>query len=266
MHNTSQEADWQRRDQPISHPKEARVVIITDCISPERRYSAPLKREKGMIKGLLVDIDGTLVRSNEAHARSWVEASEKIGRQVEYERALKLMGMGGDKLIPTLFPDLIKDEGLGKEVSDYRKDLFLREYAPQLEPTPGARELIGALKAQGVRHIVASSSSKEELEVLLKIADVADLLTEHTSSNDAEESKPAPDIVSVDLQKINLPAGEVLMLGDSPFDIEAAGKIAVRVVAVRCGQFTDEELAGALAVYDHPQDILEHLGESPLAP
>ncbi len=218
-----------------------------------------------MIKGLLVDIDGTLVRSNEAHARSWVEAFEKFGRQVEYERVLKLMGMGGDKLIPTLFPDLNKEEGLGKEVTDYRKSLFLRSYAQQLEPTPGARELIAELKSRSVRLIAASSASLEELDALLKVADLADLLTEHTTSNDAEESKPAPDIVAVALEKIGLAAGDVLMLGDSPFDIEAAGKIDVGVVALRCGLFSDNDLAGAVAIYNDPRDLMEQLEASPLS-
>ena len=217
-----------------------------------------------MVKGLLIDIDGTLVLSNEAHARSWVETFEHFGRQAEFERVVKLMGMGGDKIIPTLFPDLSRDEGLGKQITEFCTQLFKEKYAPYLQPAPGARDLIARLHQLGVQMIAASSANQEELEVLLEVADVSDLLTEHTTSSDAEQSKPAPDIVGVALERIGLPPEDVLMLGDSPFDIRAAGKLGVGVVAVRCGGFTDEKLAGAKVIYDDPQDLLSHLSMSPL--
>jgi HAD superfamily hydrolase (TIGR01509 family) len=215
-----------------------------------------------MIQALLCDIDGTLLLSNAAHARSWVEAFAHYGREVGYSVVVKLIGMGGDKLIPAIFPDLNKDEGLGKEVAEYRTKLFLDEYAPRLEPAPGAREFIEDVQRRGVRTIVASSAGSQELDALLRAAQVDDLLTEHTTASEAGASKPDPDIVGVALGKAGVPAKAALMLGDAPYDIEAAHAVAVDVIAVRCGGYTDEELSGALAIYDDPADLLGHLDQS----
>jgi HAD superfamily hydrolase (TIGR01509 family) len=217
-----------------------------------------------MIQALLCDIDGTLLLSNEAHARSWVEAFAKFGRQIDYSRVIKLIGMGGDKLVPELFPDLTKDTGLGRQVAEYRTELFLDQYAPNLSPAPGARELIQAVQERGIKTIVASSAGADELSALLQAARVDDLLTEHTTATEAGASKPDPDIVGVALGKAGVPAAATLMLGDSPYDVIAAHQLAVEIVAVRCGGYTDEELSGALEIYDDPADLLAHFAESAL--
>jgi len=103
------------------------------------------------------------------------------------------------------------------------------------------------------------------LELLLKVAHVDDLLPERTTKDDVGQSKPAPDIVAVALKKIALQAGDVLMIGDTPYDIESAEQIGVRTIAVRCGGFNDADLKGALAIYNDPADLLAHYDESPLA-
>jgi HAD superfamily hydrolase (TIGR01549 family) len=217
-----------------------------------------------MVQGMLLDIDGTLVLSNDAHARSWVEAFAKFGREVEYERVRKLMGMGGDQLIPTLFPDLSKDGGVGKQVSEYRTQLVLERYVHDMRPAPGARELLEELRRRGIKLGLASSAGEPELKALLSVVPIGDLLQAQTTSSDADQSKPAPDIVQVALEQIGLPAEAVLMLGDSPYDIEAARQAGVGVVAVRCGGFSDDELAGARAIYNDPADLLAHLNASPV--
>jgi HAD superfamily hydrolase (TIGR01509 family) len=211
-----------------------------------------------MIRGILLDIDGTLVLSNDAHAHSWVDAFAEFGYTVSYDEVRWLIGMGGDKLISTVQPDLNDSEGVGKQIKEARSKIFLEKYAPDLIPAPGSRELLQTLLARDLKLIAASSSKQDELDVLLKAAEVDDLLTEATTSDDAENSKPDPDIVEVALDQIGFSADEVLMLGDTPYDINAAKKAGVRCVVVRSGGWPDSKLHGALAIYDDPADVLAH--------
>lgn len=202
-----------------------------------------------------MDVDGTLVLSNDAHARSWVETFAKHGYDISFEQVRWLIGMGGDKLIPRLVPGLTKDSGAGKQISEYRSKLFKEKYASNLKPAPGSRDLVQKLLAGGFKLLIASSANSAELSTLLKAAEVDDLLEEATTSDDAERSKPEPDIIHAALDKIGLPAEKVIMIGDTPYDIEAAAQAGVGVIAVRCGGWKDEELSGAIAVYDDPADI-----------
>lgn len=217
------------------------------------------------IHGVLLDIDGTLVLSNDAHARAWVAAFAAYGYTVPLARVRGLIGMGSDKLIPAMVPGLSSKEGVGKHISERRKAIFLEKYAPMLQPAPGARALVERMRSEGLRLVVASSANRDELDVLLQKAQVADLLREVVTSSDAEESKPAPDVVGVALQKIKMAPQEVTLLGDSPYDIEAAGNAGIGTIAVRCGGYDDTQLAGALAIYNNPADLLAHYDTSPLA-
>lgn len=218
-----------------------------------------------MIKGILLDVDGTIVLSNDAHARAWVEAFAKYNYNIPFEKVRPLIGMGGDQLIPTLIPELSAEEGIGKQISDTRKEIFLSKYASTLQPAPGARALIEKMMQSGLKIIISSSSKKDELDVLLKAAGVGDLSIEATTSSEVEESKPSPDIVAAALEKIQLQPSEVLMLGDTPYDIKAARKCQVSVIAFRCGGFPEGQLKGAVAIYNDPQDLLDHYSESPLS-
>jgi beta-phosphoglucomutase-like phosphatase (HAD superfamily) len=177
---------------------------------------------KSGIGGVILDVDGTLVLSNDAHAHAWVEAFAEFGYDIPFARVRRLIGMGGDKLIPTLVPDLSSTEGVGKQIAERRKAIFLTRYAPTLQPAPGARALVERMRRDGLRLVVASSAQRDELSVLLKVAQVDDLLDERVTACDAKESKPAPDVVAVALDKISLPPERALMLGDTPFDIESA--------------------------------------------
>jgi HAD superfamily hydrolase (TIGR01509 family) len=219
----------------------------------------------GMLKGVLLDVDGTLVLSNDAHAEAWVRAFAQFGYQIEYEEVRWLVGMGGDKIIPKLVPGLDSESGKGKEVTQFRTKLFQEEYVPALRGAPGSRKLVQKLRASDLKLMIASSAKEEELENLLKAAQVDDLLKEATTSGDADKSKPDPDIVHVALEKIGLPPEQVIMVGDTPYDIEAAGRAGVQMVAVRCGGWQDKDLAGAVAVYDDPADIVTDFETSPFA-
>lgn len=214
------------------------------------------------LKGVILDVDGTLVLSNDAHARAWADAFAEYDYEVPFERVRPLIGMGGDKLMPTVAPGLSDEEGVGKQIAERRKQIFRARYAATLSPAPGSRELLLRLREAGLDLAVASSAKADELQTLLKAAQVDDLIGETTTSSDADESKPAPDIVGVALKKLGLHADEVVMLGDTPYDIESATGCGVRVIAVRCGGFSDEQLSGALAIYDDPADALAHYDRS----
>ena len=215
------------------------------------------------VRGVLLDIDGTLVESNDAHAHAWVEALAESGRAVAFETVRPLIGMGGDKLLPKVC-GLDAESGEGKRISDRRQAIFLGKYLPHLRPTRGAGELLGLLKGRGLRLAVASSAKKDELEPLLKICGADGVIEAATSSDDADRSKPDSDIVRAALGQLGLPPDEVVLIGDTPYDVEAARKAEVRVIALRCGGWGDADLK-ADAVYDDPADLAAYLDRSPLA-
>lgn len=207
------------------------------------------------MKGLIFDVDGTLVDSNDAHARSWHEVLSRHEFYHDYERVRRCIGMGGDKLVPEL-TGLSEDDPIGKKMSKERGELFEKEYIPKLKAFPGAAELIELLQKKGYKLAVASSSDKLQLKTLLEIAGAESLVEESTSKDDADNSKPDPDIVAAAVKKLGLPPDQVVMIGDTPYDVAAARKAGVACWAVRCGGWTDEELQGAEKIFDSPQDII----------
>jgi HAD superfamily hydrolase (TIGR01509 family) len=213
---------------------------------------------------VLFDVDGTLVDSNDAHARAWVDAFAEFGVRVDYAHVRRCIGMGGDKLMPEV-SGVREDTPKGNAISERRREIFKQKYLSRLRPFPGARELVAALKARGLTLVAASSAKKDELKALLAIAGADVLLDAATSSDDAEESKPDPDIVHAALKQAKARAADAIMIGDTPYDVEAAGRAGVRAIAFRCGGWGDAELKGALAIYDGPADLLARLSDSPLA-
>lgn len=216
------------------------------------------------IRGVILDVDGTLIDSNDQHARAWVEALARVGIDVPYEKVRRMIGMGGDKVLPALSGI---EEGTKEyeRISKDRTEQFEKSYLPELRAFPKSRDLLVRMREEGLRLVVASSAKGEELDKFLEIAGAKDLIEEATSSSDAENSKPDPDIVQAALDELGLGADEVLMLGDTPYDVEAAGRAGIRTVAVRCGGWEDDWLEGAVAVYDDPADLLARFDSSPFA-
>ena len=214
-----------------------------------------------MPRGVIFDIDGTLVDSNRAHAESWAETLTSFGYKVSAEQVQPLIGMGGDKLLPELIGVDI-ESAEGKKYSEQRTELFFRKYFPHLRAFPKARALAERFAADGLRMVTASSASEEELEKLLEVAGIGDLLADTTSADDAENSKPDPDIVHAAVGRIGLPPADLVMIGDTPYDVEAALRAGVRIVAVRSGGWDDESLAGAIAIYDDVSHLLREYGKS----
>ena len=216
-------------------------------------------------KAVLFDVDGTLVDSNDAHAHAWVEAFAAFGVTVDFTHVRRSIGMGGDKLMPRV-AGITEDEPLGKRISERRGEIFKSNYLPHLRPFPGARELVAAIKARGLIGVAASSAKADELGALLAIAGAESLLDDATSSDDAEESKPDPDIIHAALRKAHAEATNAVLIGDTPYDVEAAGRAGVECIALRCGGWPDADLRGAIAVYDGPWQLLERLDDLPAKP
>jgi HAD superfamily hydrolase (TIGR01509 family) len=230
-------------------------------------YQAHAGRGNGMTKRtkvVLLDIDGTLIDSNDQHAQAWVDVGREFGIDIDYDHVRRLIGMGGDKVLPEV-AGVEEDDPLGKKIKERRGDLFRERYLPKLKPFPHARELLERLREDGYTLVVATSASKEDMDGLLKQAGIRDLIEEKTSSSDAEESKPDPDIVQAALGAADARPEQALMLGDTPYDVEASGRAGVRCVALRCGGWGDADLADAVAVYDDPSDLLARYAESPFA-
>lgn len=212
----------------------------------------------------ILDVDGTLIDSNDAHALSWVDVGAETDHPIEFDRVRWMIGMGGDKVLPQL-TGLHENSEAGKRILDRRGEIFRDKYLPQLQPFPMTRELLERMRADGYELIVASSASEEDLHALLDQAGIRDLISERTSSDDAENSKPEPDIVVAALHRAAATPDQAIMLGDTPYDIEAARSAGVEVVALLCGGWSPRDLAGAAALYDAPADLLEHFSRSPFA-
>lgn len=215
------------------------------------------------IHGVILDVDGTLIDSNDAQAQSWVEAMHENGYDVPFDKVRPLIGMGGDKVLPeTIGKD--KDSEVGQRISKRRSEIFMQQLYPHLRAFPGASELIQRIRAQGLQVGIASSAQPDELKALLKLIGADDLIEEKTSSQDVSSSKPNPDVMHVTLKRLNLSPDQAVMIGDTAYDIEAARKVGVSTIAFRCGGWSDADLAGALAIYDGPADLLAHFDNSPL--
>ncbi|HEY5724271.1 MAG TPA: HAD family hydrolase [Allosphingosinicella sp.] len=214
----------------------------------------------------LFDVDGTLVDSNDLHAEAWAEAFRHFGRDVPIERIRFQIGKGGDNLIPTLLPDL--DEDRREELDAYRGELFKRDYLGRTRPFPGVRALFERLRSDDVAIVLASSSGRDEVDHHVEALGVGDLILASTSRDDAERSKPCPDIFEAALERAGgVPKARARVVGDSPWDMKAAARLGLKAIGFRCGGFDDEDLeaAGAGALYDGPEDLLRRYERSEFA-
>jgi HAD superfamily hydrolase (TIGR01509 family) len=215
------------------------------------------------LRGVIFDVDGTLVDSNDLHARAWVEALGEAGHPVPFERVRRLIGMGGDKLLPAVTGVAAESEE-GKAIADLRGAIFRERYLPNVRAFEGARDLVRTLKERGLHLAVASSAAEEELAPLLRAAGADDLIEKKTSGDDVERSKPDPDVVTAALRKLGCAPHEAVMIGDTPYDIEAARAAGVPCIAFRSGGWGDAALAGAVAIHDGPLALLHELETSAL--
>ncbi|MFI7606096.1 HAD family hydrolase [Micromonospora sp. NPDC049366] len=214
--------------------------------------------------GVLFDVDGTLVDSTYLHTVSWWEALRQTDRPVPMASVHRAIGMGSDKLLDHLLgPE--RDRDADGKLRDAHDTLYA-EYWERLTPLPGAADLLRACAERGLRVVLATSAAEHEVTALRRALDADDVIAEVTSSADAEQSKPAPDILVAALDQSGLTAGRVVFVGDSVWDVAAAQKLDIPCVGLTCGGTSRGELvgAGAVAVYDDPAALLATLDDSPL--
>lgn len=220
-----------------------------------------------MARAAIFDVDGTLIDSNDLHASAWRDAFRRFGKEIPWERLRHNIGKGSDQYIPVfLSPGEMAE--FGEELDRYKGELYKKTYFPQVKPFPKVRELLERIRRDGYRIAFATSSKPEDLKKVQELLQVEDLLEAQTSAGDAERSKPAPDIFAAALQRLGNPSpSEVLVIGDTPYDAQAARKLQLPILGFLCGGFAEEELRanGCCAVYRDPADLLERYDESPLA-
>jgi len=204
---------------------------------------------------VLFDVDGTLIDSNGAHADAWTQALNEHGIQITVGEVRPLIGMGGDKLLPAV-ARVEESSPRGEALTKRKKELF-KAALPGLRSTRGARSLLEFLRERDVDLVVATSAGNREMHALLEQGGVADLFSAHTSKDDAAESKPDPDIVLAALRRAKAEPASTVMIGDTPYDIEAANRAGIAAIALRCGGYwSDSDLHGAIAIYDDPAAVL----------
>jgi HAD superfamily hydrolase (TIGR01549 family) len=187
------------------------------------------------VLAFIFDIDGTLVDSNELHVDSWDRAFRKFGKEFTREQLRAQIGKGSDQYLPEfLTPDEIKR--VGKELDDYRSELFRKEYLPKVRPFPKVRELFQRIRNNNKRIVLASSGKKADTKYYIDRLKIEDFIDGYVSGDDADSSKPAPDIFAASLKKLgDLSSAEAVTVGDTRFDIEAAGKAGLKTIAFLCG-------------------------------
>jgi HAD superfamily hydrolase (TIGR01509 family) len=219
---------------------------------------------EGAVGVAILDIDGTLVDTNYQHALAWYRAFRMHDVVLPIWRIHRHIGMGGDQLIPALTDERFERE-LGDEVRDAEKQLYMQMIG-EVEPMRDARRLIEDVQARGHKALLASSAKQDEVDHYLDLLDARELADGWTSSADVESTKPEPDLVQAALQQAGADADDAVMIGDTPWDVQAAKKAGVKTIAVMTGGFSEQELseAGAVAVYESVAELRESLGETAL--
>ncbi len=220
-----------------------------------------------MLKAIIFDVDGTLVDSVDAHAQAWVETLADFGCPVDFAAVRHQIGKGGDQLMK----EFLSDEQIerdGKEIEAQRKAHFAKHYLPDVKGFPRVRKLFERLLEDDRQIALASSAAGDELETYKEKADIADLVDAETSKDDADQSKPEPDIFQAALERLeDVEPAEVFVIGDAPWDAIAANRAGIRTIGLLCGGFPEVELlqAGCVAIYRDAADLLEQYDDSPLA-
>ena len=211
----------------------------------------------------VLDIDGTLVDTNYHHAISWYRAFRDHGVTPTIWRIHRHIGMGGDQLVAAVGGDQVEDR-LGDQIRAAEKDHYMRLIG-EVAAFEGARELLADLKGRGHRVILASSARPDEVEAYLDLLDARELADDRTTAEDVGATKPAPDLVEVAIRKAGVE--RAVMVGDSVWDCQAAGRAGIPAVAVLTGGFSEQELrgAGAMAVFESLRELRQRLDQPPFA-
>jgi HAD superfamily hydrolase (TIGR01509 family) len=206
--------------------------------------------------GVLFDVDGTLVDTTYLHTVAYWEALRQQDVDVPMAEIHRAIGMGGDRIIGHLLgPD--RDES-GDEKIQQAHDVLYGSWWERLRPLPGAAPLLRACAERGLTVVLASSAKQPELDQLRRVIDADDVIAAATSSSDAEQSKPAPDILQAALDQSGIDPDDAVFVGDSVWDVQAAGRLGIPCIGLTCGGTSAAELrdAGAVATYADPAELL----------
>ncbi|HEY1568531.1 MAG TPA: HAD family hydrolase [Solirubrobacteraceae bacterium] len=212
----------------------------------------------------VLDIDGTLVDTNYQHAIAWFRAFAQHDIVLPIWRIHRHIGMGGDQLVTALSGEDVESR-LGDEIRDAEAEAF-EALIGEVRTTEGSRELIVALKQRGHIVVLASSAKQGEVEAYLDLLDAWEIADAWTTSADVESTKPAPDLVRAAVARVDSDPADAVMVGDTPWDVKAAGGANVPTLAVMTGGFSEAELrdAGAAEVYESVAELRDRLDETPL--
>ncbi len=218
------------------------------------------------LRGVLFDVDGTLVDSNYLHTVAWWQAFRRLDYDIPMANIHRAIGMGGDKLIGHVLGSDPEPE-VEEKLDSSHGAIFSTSW-PALRAFDGAAELLRACASRDLAVVLASSASEPELQALRRAIDTDDAITSATSSSDAQESKPAPDILQAALDSAELEAGATVFVGDSVWDVLSAAALGIPTIGLTCGGTSEAELldAGAEEVFESPRHLLENLQESLLGP
>jgi HAD superfamily hydrolase (TIGR01509 family) len=217
-------------------------------------------------ESVIFDVDGTLIDSVDLHAKAWVDAFRDYGHSVPFEAVRKQIGKGGDQLMP-VFLSAGELEEYGKDLEAHRGRILKERYMPLMTAFPAVRELFQRLIADGRQLALASSAKEDELAQYKKIANIFDLIDVETSSDDADRSKPYPDIFQAALARLpNSDPALAVVVGDTPYDAEAAARAGLRTIGLLSGGWSEQDLRryGCIAIYQDTADLLAHYEQSPL--
>jgi HAD superfamily hydrolase (TIGR01509 family) len=210
--------------------------------------------------GVLFDVDGTLVDTNYLHTLAWSRAFRQSGEWAPMNAIHRLVGMGGDNLIPEL---------LGHEspqAAEARTACY-RDLIDEARVFPGARDLVAAVHDRGLATVLATSSPSDELDTLLELLEIDEFLDAKTTADDIDRSKPSPEVFLTAMSNASLDPARTLAIGDSIWDVEAARDAGIGCIGVESGGFSRHELseAGAVHVYRDVKEIFDQLRTTPLA-
>jgi phosphoglycolate phosphatase-like HAD superfamily hydrolase len=210
-----------------------------------------------VLKAFIFDIDGTLIDSNDLHVQAWDQAFRHFGKVFPIEALRAQIGKGSDQYLPEfLTPDEIAR--FGKELDQYRSKIFREKYRPKVRPFPKVRDLFERIRDDDKKILLDSSGKDKDTEYYIDLIGIKGLIDGYTDADDADHSKPAPDVFIACLEQYEVSPKSSIAVGDTRFDIEAAAKVNMRTIAVSCGG-TDPKIlraAGAIAVYKDPADLL----------
>ena len=213
-----------------------------------------------MIKAIIFDLDGTLVDSVEYHAEAWVKAFKEYGYDFSHETLSQQIGKGSEFIVGELLSSE-EAEKLHSDIAQYRKKYYQENLLEKVQPFPKVKELFEAIKADGIRIVLASSAREETIEHYKQLLEIEDLIEGATSTDEVEKSKPEPDIFRTALDKLDgVSADEAIVVGDSPYDAIAAKKIDLTTIGLLGGGFSEDTLkdAGCVAIYKDPADLLDN--------